>query len=349
MKLITIDGKPILWNHDFEIGTVERSWLGDDGWLHVTGSIYTDTPEGRVVAHEIETGTRNGLSLTHVYDVYDRMTDEPGYFERKKFTELSVCRSSETRRPGCKILKGGYGEIEADSSITESGAATSRLQETPTTSTMEAQAKAAYELKLQQGQKEIESLSAKVKEAEGFETKYAAQQQRQERLETQMKEKDLREKALESQLEEYTERARSQLETRQTAIQQLLGDSPDVKSTLDGARSLVTDQKGVEKMDALFSLVEANMRGPNNDDARAAVDGYKAQALSGRKSDDFFERNRKRFRAAAPGSGPSGGAGGGGGGGAGGGGGGVSVSLRDLAILQSVEEDRRRLGLDLDQ
>jgi hypothetical protein len=340
MQRITIEGKPILWNHEFPIGKVERSWLDDEGWLNAAGAIYMDTREGRVAAHEVENGTRNALSLVHDVKGYKRIVDEPGYYERKQFHELSLVRPTEARRPGCLVRKGRFDGIEGRERITDPGAQPRRTPADPlsharSTMSMKPEDQAALELKLAAQTKEIAALQTKLEEAKGFDAKYAAQESQLTNMQMQLTDMVEREKRLIGEVEAFNALAREQLDERATSVKQLLGGSPEANAVVDDVRTLATDRAATQKMDSLFELVEVNMRGMTPDDARATVEGHKTRMMRGAETDDFFQRNRKRFRSTAPAASAAAAAA-------------VTqtASLRDLAILNSVEQDRKERGFN---
>lgn len=320
MKMIDLEGLPIVCDHSseggFRVGRVERSWLDGEGWLRISGAIDTRTLSGRAAAAQVERGTREGLSLTHIYEPYERIGREPGWFESKTFKEVAVLPRDRIEREGCLALTGEHVEIEGQDRITEPAEAERRP-----TARMDPKEKASYELELQQAREKRDALA---KDLEKFTAGARAQDEKMVALEASAKERDSREDGLKKQLDGFFQRDRAQLDAKHQELAGLLPTTADSQKVLEDAKTLATDPAGVEKMQALFTLVADNMRVETREEQEALVQGYKHQMAGAASTEQLVAENRKRYRTEGGGGAPAGS---------------VTTSARNLAILEKIERD----------
>lgn len=312
-------GIPILYDHEskggFQIGHVKRGWLDSEGWLRIEAEIELDTLSGRAAAAQVEHGSRTGLSLTHEYDLMERIFREPGWFESKMFKDVTILQVEEVEREGCFVLKGERTEIEERDRISEHAEAPVRSRRK-----MDPKEKAQYELELKAAMDKRDSLA---KDLEEFTKGARLQEDRMAVLTGQLKERDDKETALRGQLDSFFQRDRANLAAKQQELAGLL--PPEAGEILDKVTGLATDSAGIENVNTLYTLVSENMRMPGRDEQEALVQGFKSQLTSAAGTDALVNENKKRFRPDPNSSadGPLR----------------VTVTRREMAVLDAVKRD----------
>ena len=343
MKEIKLDGKPIVYNHlytkdvidshqkrtenGFKIGRIIRNWIDSEGWMCIEGEI--DNPEtltSRSIISEISHGLRTGLSLTHTYGLEPRIGNEPGYFEYKIFTEVSICPPDQIRRNECLIQKGEIIEIEEREGISELSRVSSSEKADSTTSTMDPKDQAKFELELEQEKKARKALEEDLKSfTEGARKKDADF----ESLQTQLSDKEAQTVKMQSELEQFFDRDRVQLNDKKSELMKMFGmGTEDTNNTvLDQAIGLANDQHGVETMGNLFTLVANNMREGGREHDESQVREFKHELTAAEDTQNYIAENRKRFRPEDGNSSSSSSSD-------------YTVSKRDLAVMKAIENAR---------
>ena len=93
-----LNGLPFLWDHRLPVGKIITSVQGKDGCVWACGKIDTTNPIGELAAQQIESGQKQGLSLTGDFKAFF----SPGLVvEKRKPLELS--NVDEPMRPDCWI------------------------------------------------------------------------------------------------------------------------------------------------------------------------------------------------------------------------------------------------------
>src|SRR3990172_3251731 len=233
-KQLTSKNVPLQLKHQSgNIGHVRESWIGNDGKMHILGTIYTDNGPGKQIADDIHTGKTKGLSMTHDY-TFIPFKSMKGYGEYKKITEISIVPLDKVNRPGCEISFGYFGTIEDERCISVPG-------------TMEKKKPMADEL-------------TKMKEqlAESQKT----QQTLQEALENLAKQSKEQETQHAAMIASLTERDRKRFTCAQEAFTKMFGDDPSVKAAVDSTAELAKDIGSMERVGGMFNAIMANMANP---------------------------------------------------------------------------------------
>lgn len=324
MKLFKLDNVPIVYDHTdhggFPIGKVTRSWLDSEGWMRIAGEIDTRTISGRAAAAQVEHGPRKGLSLTHIYELDERIGGEPGWFESKEFKEVAILRPEDAEREGCVSLTGEHIEIEEEQ---ERISGTDEATRRPPAETMDPKlAQAKLELELEQARSERDKL---VENLETFTVGARAKEQEMEGLQARMKEREDKSTAMQTQLDGFFERDRVRLDAQRQEVLDLLPDVPEAAQALEGAMSLAVNPSGIEKMGALLTVVSNNMKLKTRDEQEDEVQEFKNKMRGAQSISALVKENNKRYRTPAgarPSSSPE-----------------VTASARDLAILDAINYD----------
>jgi len=346
MRRIGIAGLPINYLHTseqaakrqgargFEIGRVEESWLDDEGWLVARGYIRTDTLSGRAAALQVEKGLTSGLSLTHEVQVEPRITGDRGWFESKRFTDLTICPPDlvEPTRAGCGVSRGEYTEIEEERrSITEAAGSTPTTTgpEPSHAAQMDPKMQAQLELELKQAREQNEKLATQNKKlAENLKEFDVAANQQEQAFQAQLKEREDREAFLKNQLDGFFQARDSQVAAKQQEVANMTSDPTNAKTAFDEIRALAQNPTQLDAVDRVFTLVAENMRAPTRASDESDLQRYKSRLASGANEDvqGLIDHNRKRFRGNPGGEG-------------GGSSAMVAATQRELAILRAVQAD----------
>jgi len=257
MKRLNLVGLPLWWNHQFQIGKVEKSWLGDDGSLYIQGMINTDNEPGKFAMEEITSKKRSGLSLTHIYKFGERPSKDPGYIEFKNIKELSIVREQDTERPNCLIMTDD----------------------------------------LTKAKQRIEELTKQntqiVSELEKFTENARLKDQEMEKIHNELQKKTSHSEQLQGQLNNFYARQKEALDIAKKEMIGYFPESPEFNKALDTIQGCADkDHSLLEGAKTLFEVVCENMRDPSRKLYEEAIQDKKADLLIRENRARFTKRHR---------------------------------------------------------
>lgn len=276
-----LPGLPVHWGHKYPIGKVTQSWIDPEGWLCIKGLIYTDTASGRLAAADVESGLRKGLSLTHKYDLYPRIVDEPGWYENKEFIEVSICRPEQIERAGCLILSGSHDQNDERETIWDG-----HVDTLP--KTMDAQKAAALQLELQTALDNIKTLKAE-NDKLGANVVEVTELGKRRQQEWDM---------IKAQLEVVEKKNKEALHAQTQELASYLPSTSEVTKTLEETTKLANGPEQVDTLRSFMTVLCENMHHPNREQFDREVGVIKDEATRKRTRSELLDVERKRYASA---------------------------------------------------